>query len=84
MYERAKLEARVKAVNEAHKYANELYGTLVAIFRPLVGQQIEKQGGDLLAKVKKLIPEPPHSANLRVWKTSSAYSLAWGDGGRRQ
>lgn len=73
----SRLAAKVKAVNAANAYAVTLYDALTDIFRPLVGQVILKNGGDLLAKVAKLLPEFPHGNSLMVYKLSSAYSLAW-------
>ena len=71
------LKARVKAVNAANDYANKLYPQLVAIFEPLVGEQVLKADGTLLAKYQKLLPDFPSSNGLHVYKHSSDYSLAW-------
>lgn len=71
------LVAQVKAVNRANAHAVKLYAQLEPIFRPLVGQQIFKVDGTLLAKVAKLLPELPYDGNLMVFKGSSDYSLNW-------
>ena len=72
-----KLQARVNAVNKANAYAKELYEQLKPVFEPFVGMQILKQGGDLLAKVQKLIPELPCKPNLHVYRYRSDYSLMY-------
>lgn len=71
------LEAKVKSVNQAHKYANELRPILTELFRPLVGEKVEKADGQLLEKVKKLLPAFPCTPQLNVYKLASSYSLAW-------
>lgn len=72
-----RLQGRVKAVNRANDYANKLYVALRAIFEPLVGQQVTKKDGTLLAKIQKLMPELPSTHNLHVYRYSSEYSLVW-------
>lgn len=72
-----KLIAKVKAVNKANDYANQLYVQLVAIFQPLVGQQILKVHGDLLLKIEKMLPVFKNSNGLRVYRSRSDYSLIW-------
>lgn len=75
---RPEVEAKCKAMNKANQYGIELYEKLVAIFKPLVGQKIEKADGTLLAKIQKLIPELPCEPFFRAYKKSSNYSLFWG------
>lgn len=75
----ARLTARVKAANQAHAYAATLYANLFPIFSKFVGQKIVTAlTGDLLAKIKKLMPELENDRNLRVWRVSGDYSLAYG------
>lgn len=71
------LEAKVAAVNNANRYALELYPQLRAIFEPFIGQKIEKADGGLLMKIAKLLPEFPCKPGLHVYKMSSDYSLVW-------
>jgi len=73
------LEARVRGVNKAHDYANQLYSQLRAVFEPFVGQQIFKVDGTLLAKVKKLVDalNLPCTVSLHVYRHVSDYSLAY-------
>lgn len=73
------LEARVRGVNRANAFANELYPKLVALFTPFIGQKILKADGTLLAKIQKQVddlgilgPHEPH-----VYRYSSAYSLVY-------
>lgn len=81
MVYKTSLEAKVAAVNAANKAANELYDSLVEVFRPLVGQKILKADGSLMAKVQKLMPSLPDtrsgSSILYAYRHASAYSLAW-------
>lgn len=72
-----RLAAKVKAVNRANGIAHELFPVLTAIFAPLVGKQIIKATGGLLAKYEKLLPEFPNTGYLRVYRHQSEYSLAW-------
>jgi hypothetical protein len=73
----ARLAARVRAINKANAYAIELYGQLAAVFAPLVGKEIQKNGGDLLAKVAKLMPVLPNRHDLMVYYHRSNFSLGW-------
>ena len=73
----SRLNAKVKAINRAHTYANQLSKQLQEIFRPLVGQEILKVDGQLLVKVKNLLPEFSNTSGLQVYRSSSNYSLAW-------
>ena len=74
----AKLAAKVKAVNRAHAYVPELYGNLVEVFRPYVGQKIIKADGSLLAKINSQLPVLPLMGHaLSVYRHRSDYSLAW-------
>lgn len=71
------LHAKVKAVNKANKRANELFAELTAIFAPLVGQQLKKASGDLLAKVEKLLPKMENTVGLMIYRLDSRYTLGW-------
>lgn len=77
---RATLEARVKATNLVHEWANKIEPILKARFLPLVGQKILKADGSMMAKyaelanVSALQPDKMH----RICReTRSSYSLAW-------
>ena len=72
-----KLELRVAAVNAAHAYANELYTKLAPIFEQFVNQKVKKADGDLLEKIKKLLPVFPSDSHVHVQRNSSVYSLSW-------
>ena len=72
-----KLAAKVKAINKAHKYANELWPTLAEMFRPLVGERITKVDGTLFAKIVKDFPKFTNTHDLQVYRHGSNYSLAW-------
>ena len=69
--------AKVRAVNRAHKAANELRVKLVPIFEPLVGNVIFKADDELLAKYEKLLPVLPNTPELMFYRHKSRYSLAW-------
>ncbi len=71
------LAAQVRAVNRANDYANKLYPTLAAFFRPLIGDKVTKSDGSLLQKFEKLLPEMPHTREVTVYYHRSDYSLAW-------
>lgn len=73
----SKLAAQIEATNIGHKRANELYKELVEIFRPLVGQKIQKADGNLLAKVEKLMPKIGYTHKLHVYKNVSRWSLSY-------
>ncbi len=69
----ARLEAKVKAINDANAYAPELYAKLIPIFAPYVGQKIIKADGSLIAKIEKQIPElAPFT-----YRSRSNYSLGY-------
>jgi hypothetical protein len=72
-----RLSAKVKAVNEANKYAITLFSQLTAIFALLLGKDILKNDGTLLAKYQALLPVFPSGSKLRVYRSRSDYSLAW-------
>jgi len=72
-----RLEAKVKAVNNCHTYAMELYDKLVPVFTPLVGQKILKADGSLLAKVEKLLPQLESHPVVHIWRNPSNYTLNW-------
>lgn len=71
------LDANVAAVNAAGSYAREIHSKLAGIFAPLIGVNIMKADGSLMAKYAKLIPEFPHTTRLHVYDSSSDYSLSW-------
>ena len=71
------LNAKIIATNKANAYANELYEKLVTVFKPLVGQQIMKKDGTLLAKYEKLLPTFVNTGPISVYRSSSHYSLSW-------
>lgn len=73
----SKLAVQIEATNIGHKRANELYKELVEIFRPLVGQKIQKADGNLLAKVEKLMPKIGYTHKLHVYKNVSRWSLSY-------
>ena len=72
-----KLAVRVKAVNAAYKGAMDLYPKLAAIFEPLVGCQVTKKDGTLLAKVAKMLPDFRVWGEASIYRLRSDYSLAW-------
>jgi len=71
------LVAKVKAVNMANAYANELLAKLTEFFRPYVGKDILKNDGSLLAKIKGAMPDFPSDNDMSVYFHTSPYSLAW-------
>lgn len=71
------LAAKVAVVNNANKYALELYPSLRAIFEPFLGQKIEKADGTLLKKIAELIPDHICNTSIHVYRHTSDYSLAW-------
>lgn len=73
----ATLQARVKAVNNAHEYAPKLFKLLTEVFAPFVGQQIEKADGTLLAKIVKVCPELPSGNRVSVYRNRNRYSLCY-------
>lgn len=72
-----KLAAKAEAVNRAHALALTLYPTLVAIFKPLVGQKICKVDNGLMEKFARLLPELPNDNRTQVCPMRSEYLLAW-------
>ncbi len=74
---RTKLSAKVDAVVRANHRANQLWNLLMPTFSAFVGKQITKNDGSLLARVEKLLPTLPRTADCRVWHRSSQYSLCW-------
>ena len=72
-----KLTCKVGAINRANAYGKELYALLTPIFAPLVGKQILKVDGSLLAKYAALVPKFDYSHALHVYRHTSDYSLAW-------
>ena len=71
------LENRVEGVNMANKYANEIRPMLVKVFEPYIGCKILKADGSLLASVLKWVPKMRNDNSLHVYRSSSAYSLAF-------
>jgi len=74
------LETRVKGVNNAHKYGNELYRILVKVFKPFIGQKVIKKTGGLIQKVQRAIDSLnlPCSVPIQVYRNSfSDYSLSY-------
>lgn len=71
------LTAKVHAVNETHKCANELYWKLTRFFRPYVGKAVLTKTGQILAKIQALMPELPDNKTITVYRHCSDYSLAW-------
>lgn len=69
------LPTMVNAVNQAHKYANELHKTLTDIFKNFVGQKVITKEGKLVAKIN--LPSLPCTPSLHVFKESSNYSLVY-------
>jgi hypothetical protein len=72
-----KLAALVAAENKVVSYQQQLYPQLAAMFGPLVGKQIVKGDGTLLAKYKALLPELPSSPSLNVFYVKDNFSLRW-------
>lgn len=75
--DREKLAMRVAAVNAANGAAWDLYHSLRDVFAPLVGEQVCKKDGGLLAKVERLLPSLPNSRELVVYRHPSEYHLAF-------
>ena len=71
------LKAYIRAVNKSHTEGLRLYPLLSEVFRPFVGQKINKADGDLLLSIKKLLPQLPYDNFVRVSRSGSEYSLAW-------
>jgi hypothetical protein len=70
MFTRNQLAAFVLATKAAHKYANELHPLLYEAVKPFVGSKVLTADGSLTAKLKKALPEMPHSVALRVSRLS--------------
>ena len=73
------LENRVRGVNMANAYANEIRPMLVKVFEPYIGCKILKVDGGLLASVKKQVDalKLQNCNAIHVYRSSSAYSLAF-------
>jgi hypothetical protein len=69
------LQAKVKAVNTANEYANQVYNTLSNLFSDFIGQKIVKLNRDILNKI--VLPIFPCTPDLHVFRRHAAYSLAW-------
>jgi len=72
-----RLEARIRAVNRANAYANELSAKLKELFRPFVGQKVLKADNTLMEKYKKVLPKFTCTPNLSVYRYTSEYSLVF-------
>lgn len=77
MDQQAKLAAKVAAVNAANGQALDLYNVLRGVFAPLVGEQVCKKDGGLLAKVERLLPPLTNTRELVVYRHPSEYVLAF-------
>ena len=71
------MPAKVEAVNRCHEAANDLYDQLAPIFRPLIGQQMFKNGGHLLARIEKLLPKLPYGKGVNVVWSTGVNRIAW-------
>ena len=74
------LETRVKGVNNAHKYGNELYHILRKVFKPFIGQKVIRKTGGLMKKIQDIIDSLkfPNSVSISVYRNSfSDYSLSY-------
>ena len=69
--------ANVKAVNSCHAECNRLFPILAELFRPFVGQKIEKVDGTLLAKINSKLDFLPNTVPISVCRSRLNYSLAW-------
>jgi hypothetical protein len=76
-YREARLQAKVAAVNNAFTHAAEWHPKLSEVFKPFVGQKLEKADGQFLAKIQKLVPGLPNSVRFSVYRHISNYSLAY-------
>ncbi len=72
-----KLIAKVRAVNAANAYANELYEKLKDVFVNFIGDRIEKANGELFEKVKKCLPKFINTHNLSVYRHMGNYALVY-------
>jgi hypothetical protein len=72
------LKARVKARNKVNAHAIAFYTMMAAVFKPLIGEKVEKADGSLLAKIDKILPPFPEEEGLRFWRHHAPYSIAWG------
>ena len=70
-------QANVSAVNKANAIANTYQPQLISIFSPLVGQKIVKENGELMKKVKALIPNLPNTTSERVYLNLRKYNLSF-------
>ena len=77
--QKAILEARVKGVNAANAFANELYPRLVSVFGSFIGEKITKVDGDLMQKVVKGIESLafPNTVKISVYRYRSDYSIVY-------
>jgi hypothetical protein len=73
-YNEEHLKAKIRAVNRANAYAEQLSNTLIPIFKELIGKKVKKVGG-LTIKVKSLLPDFPHSPEINVYYHDSNYSV---------
>jgi|SaaInlV_165m_DNA_1040744.scaffolds.fasta_scaffold124459_1 hypothetical protein len=71
------LKTKVKAVNDCHRIANELYPKLLEIFEPLVGCKILKVDGSLLAKLHDLTKGFDDPDAHMIMHSRNSYNLQW-------
>ncbi len=78
-----RLETRVRGVNRANAYANEIAPKLRDLFAPYVGQKVFKADGTLLAKIQKQVDALQLTDGMRnggngyVYRLSSNYSVVF-------
>jgi hypothetical protein len=73
----ARLEAKVKAINNAHAYAVALSKLMLPAYEPLIGLDIFKADGTLLQKIDKRLPPVPESPQISVWRDTGRYSIRY-------
>lgn len=74
---REMLEVKVQAVNLANIYANGVFGIISPFFHPFVGKKVLKNNGELLDKIKAIIPTFIKLPNLHIFRACSVDSLGW-------
>lgn len=76
----ATLAARIKAVNAANDYANNLFDILADWVKPMIGQKVFKVDGEWMEKFKNKLPtfaKQWNNVDVHVYRASSRYSLGW-------
>lgn len=73
--QQATLAAKVRGQNRINEIANEYERNLRDYFAHFIGWPVVKNGGQLTARIKKAMPQPPLAC--RCWHVVSAYSLGW-------